>query len=289
MAPPLVVGLVQVGEVVWERRPSHHFHLVDGALRLKPLPPANAAASLAYLPHSVALLQAYAEKYAPGDLALSFLPILYNAEPTAKAADCLITADLVGFSTYVWNIRYSLSLAAELKRRRRDIIIVMGGPHIPDEAEAFLRQNPCVDVVCHGEGEQTFLELLTRARTRDWHGIASTSFLAVGGALAAHPRRPRMKDLDQVPSPMLDGTYARVMAESPEQKWLATWETNRGPLRMLLLRLGLCDGQQDCDLQHGAADCRDRLASPERDSPPFRLRRELRHPSARRRDCETAS
>src|SRR5215469_6040247 len=54
------IGLVQIGEVVWERRPSRQFHLVDGALRSKPVPSNSMAASLAYLPHSAGVLQAYA-------------------------------------------------------------------------------------------------------------------------------------------------------------------------------------------------------------------------------------
>ena len=76
----LYVGLVQIGEVVWERRPSRHFHLVEGALRPKPTAAVLNAASLAYLPQSVALLQAYAEQYASGRLEFSFLPILYKAK-----------------------------------------------------------------------------------------------------------------------------------------------------------------------------------------------------------------
>jgi radical SAM superfamily enzyme YgiQ (UPF0313 family) len=114
------------------------------------------AATLAYLPHAAALLQTHAKKYSSDPSALEFLAPLYKRIPINQAVEHLIDADIVGFSTYVWNIRFSLALARELKRRRPDVLIVMGGPQVPDHAEAFLRGSPFVDLVCHGEGERTF-------------------------------------------------------------------------------------------------------------------------------------
>jgi radical SAM superfamily enzyme YgiQ (UPF0313 family) len=222
------VGLVQIGEVIWERRPTTLFHLVDGSLRAKPSSAASQPASLAYLPHTAGLLQAYATRYASDPGSLTFLLPLYKRLPLDEAVEHLLEADVAGFSIYVWNVRYSLAVARELKRRKPGVVIVVGGPQVPSDAEPFLRQHPFIDVACHGEGERTFLEVLERCATRSWDGVASTSFLDADGRFVANPRRDRMLELDQIPSPMLEDTYDELMRSQPDQSWLATWETNRG-------------------------------------------------------------
>ena len=153
---------------------------------------------------------------------------LYKRLPLEQAVEHLSTAQIAGFSVYVWNIQYSLAVARALKRHRPDVLIVMGGPQVPDQAEAFLRKYPFVDLVCHGEGERTFLDVLERRAARSWEGVGSASCLNADGRFIANPRRRRMTDLDDIPSPMLDGTYEEVMQSAPDQEWLATWETNRG-------------------------------------------------------------
>jgi radical SAM superfamily enzyme YgiQ (UPF0313 family) len=227
-SPQTTIGIVQIGEVVWERRPSKQFHLVDGALRSKPMPSNSMAASLAYLPHSAGVLQAYAKKYASNPRSFKFLTPLYKRLPLAEAVEHFNEADVVGLSVYVWNVGFSLALARELKERRPEVLIIMGGPQVPDNAEAFLRSYPFVDIVCHGEGERTFLEILERLQVRSWEGIESTSYIDNDGRFRAAARRRRITDLDDIPSPMLEGTYEDLMRSIPDQQWLATWETNRG-------------------------------------------------------------
>jgi tRNA A37 methylthiotransferase MiaB len=222
------ICLVQIGEVGWQRRISRQFQLIGGELRSKPIVSTAAEASLAYLPHAAGLLQGYASRYAIDGGSFTFLPPLFQRLPIAEAVEYLSPADVVGFSTYVWNIRYSLAVARELKRSRPDVLVVMGGPQIPDQAEAFLRAHPFVDVVCHGEGERTFAEILDRREERSWEGVGSTSFLTASGRFVANERRPRLRELDEIPSPMLDGAYDQLICARPTQLWLATWETNRG-------------------------------------------------------------
>jgi len=225
---PVTVGLVQIGEVGWERRIPRQYRFLDGELRLLPSVSSLSEGSMAYFPHAVALLQAYAGHYARESATLTFLPPLFRRVPLAEAVRHLRSADVVGFSVYVWNVRYSLALARALKRQRPDVLVVMGGPQVPDGAESFLRRHPFVDVVCHGEAERTFCEVLDHRARRAWHGIMSTSFLAADGTFVANARRQRMRDLDEIPSPMLSGVYDELMRLHPEQLWLATWETNRG-------------------------------------------------------------
>ena len=39
---------------------------------------------------------------------------------------------------------------------------------------------------------------------------------------------PKMRDITVLPSPYLEGTFDRLMKENPNERWLASWETNRG-------------------------------------------------------------
>jgi hypothetical protein len=115
-----------------------------------------------YLPYSAGLLQAYAEANAPAPARYRFLAPLYRRVRIADAVTGLVGADIVGFSTYVWNGRISLEIARRLKERRPETLIVFGGPHVPDKPEAFLRENRFVDLVVHNEGEARFLDILER-------------------------------------------------------------------------------------------------------------------------------
>ncbi len=132
------------------------------------------------------------------------------------------------FSVYVWNIRISLEIAKRLKSLHPEKLIIFGGPQVPDRAEAFLRENPFIDLVCHGEGEAVFLEILERAQTRNWEGVPSISYLNQEGQFIHYPKGARLKELTEMPSPYLDGVFDAIMKQYPEEQWIASWETNRG-------------------------------------------------------------
>ena len=181
-----------------------------------------------YLPYAVACLQAYAQKAAQCRDRLRFLAPIYKRHPIRDVVAQIESADLVGFSTYVWNIRISLETARRLKARNPDVTIVMGGPQIPDNAEQFLRDNPQVDIVCHGEGEITFAALLDALNAGGSREVPSTSHIAADGRFVTVPRRGRVLDLDEIPSPFLTGMFDTLMRDNPEERWIGLWETNRG-------------------------------------------------------------
>ncbi|MDX6388658.1 MAG: putative methyltransferase [Gaiellaceae bacterium] len=181
-----------------------------------------------YLPYSVGLLQAYLQAHAHRPDRYRFaLPIIEPLAPSI-AAEALAGSDIVGFSTYVWNANRSLAIARELKAAQPDTLIVFGGPHVPDDAEQFLRAYPCIDVACHGEGEQTFFEIAESYPDRDWEGVAGVSFTDGSGRFVTVPRRRRIADLTIVPSPFLAGVFSPLFESLPSTKWRTVWETNRG-------------------------------------------------------------
>jgi radical SAM superfamily enzyme YgiQ (UPF0313 family) len=181
-----------------------------------------------YLPYSVALLQVYLQRHAvrPERYRLG-LPVI-NTTTASAAAEELADADIVGFSMYVWNANRQAAIARALRARNAQTLIVLGGPHVPDRAEEFLRAHPFVDVVCHGEGEHTFLQIAERYPERGWDDVPGVSFLDAAGRFVTVPKQPRMKDLSLVPSPFLEGAFVPLMHAHPQAVWRTVWETNRG-------------------------------------------------------------
>ena len=100
------------------------------------------------LPYSTGLLKSYAVAHAAESH--EWLVPVFRRLPVAEGADALEGADVAAFSVYVWNVRLSLAIASELKRRQPQTLIVFGGPQVPDRpaaAEAWLREHSYVDVV----------------------------------------------------------------------------------------------------------------------------------------------
>lgn len=181
-----------------------------------------------YLPYSVAVLQAYAEQNVSSRDRYRFLLPLYKRLRISDAVERLECTDIAAFSVYVWNIRISLEIARRLKASRPDTLIIFGGPHVPDRSEAFLRQNTFIDVAVHGEGERTFLQLLESFPSRDWSGIPSISYIDRAGNLVRNSNGPRFRNLEEVPSPFLEGKFDALMQAYPQESWIGLWETNRG-------------------------------------------------------------
>ena len=131
-----------------------------------------------YFPYSVGLLQAYAQKHVTNSDKYEFLLPIYTRLKTDEAIEHLINADIVLFSSYVWNFRLSLKIAAELKLRYPEKFIVFGGPHVPDNSNTFLTQYPFIDMAAHKEGERIIVPLLENYQKRKkWKEIPSVSYI----------------------------------------------------------------------------------------------------------------
>jgi len=181
-----------------------------------------------YLPYSVACLRSYVQEHAPNAGRYTFLPMIYKRIPIREIVSNLESADVVGFSTYVWNANISLESARRLKLRNPNVVIVFGGPQVPDKPEDFLRQHPFIDIVVHNEGERTFLDLLNRIPGRNWDGLTGVSYLAPDGHFVKTGLTERIRDLAEVPSPFLNGVFGDLISANPQEKWIGLWETNRG-------------------------------------------------------------
>lgn len=68
--------------------------------------------------------------------------------------------DVICFSCYIWNIQMICSLAKNLKKIMPHIKIVCGGPEVSYESEELLANNPAIDVIIRGEGEEAFKQMM---------------------------------------------------------------------------------------------------------------------------------
>lgn len=198
-----------------------------------------------WLPHvgpplSIGMLLAFARQVQGGALTSVF-----DLQPMATSRQVLDALSrrsgpaILLCSDYVWSLKSNLETAAQAKRIEPQLSVVHGGPSvpkIPEMSEEFLRNHAdAADILVHGEGEQTFGEMLNAWKCADdpraldrlvLFGVNGTSFLANDGKYIRNPPRDRIADLDQLPSPYLTGEYEHL----PTSAWpfVVCLETNRG-------------------------------------------------------------
>ncbi|MFA5859200.1 MAG: radical SAM protein [Elusimicrobiota bacterium] len=181
-----------------------------------------------YFPYSLGLLVAYAQKY-PGNKDLfDFLVPIYKREAVSDAVNNLEPAEIIFFSTYVWNTNISLEIAKKVKKDKPGTLIVFGGPQISiRNTEPFLRENPFVDIACIGEGERTFNNILNCYKTGDYSNVHSIAYLK-DNACHQNVLGDRITELRDIPSPYTTGVFDSLMKANPNENWVGLWETNRG-------------------------------------------------------------
>ncbi|HEY9844558.1 MAG TPA: radical SAM protein, partial [Candidatus Obscuribacterales bacterium] len=180
-----------------------------------------------YLPYGVALLQTFAQAHAAEPGRLNFLSPLFLRQPIAQVVPGLAKVDILGCSIHIWNYQYTLALAEAVRAVNPGVLMVFGGPQVPDKPERFLREHPFINVCVHGEGEEVFLKLLESPRG-EWDGIPGISWIDAEGSFRTNGKAPRVTGLDAIPSPYLNGYFDALMREHPTQQWVGVWESNRG-------------------------------------------------------------
>ncbi len=183
-----------------------------------------------YLPYSIGILQAFILHNSKKHNYI-FKDTIYKREDLNICVDKLKDSDIVFFSIYVWNEKISLKIGEELKKSNKDILLVYGGPSVPDNkfnmAEKFLRENQFIDLLVHQEGERTSLQIVENFPSKNYDQIDNISFLKENKYFNK-PNLPRLRDFSQVPSPYLCGVFDNIIKNNPTERWLASWETNRG-------------------------------------------------------------
>lgn len=110
--------------------------------------------------------------------------------------------DIIGFSTYIWNLTETLKIAEILKIVNPKLKIILGGPEVSFDGGKILEENSFIDFIVYGEGEETFKELIDHFvhNNEDYEDIKGLIY-SQGNRIIKNPPRPLIKDLDIIPSP----------------------------------------------------------------------------------------
>jgi len=139
--------------------------------------------------------------------------------------------DILAFSVFGWNL-YRFAAVAEVYRQLRpDGWIVMGGTHVANQAERLCRLFPAIDIVANGEGEFIFRDILQAylggVKKNELDHIPGISFQR-DGRVVTTPERARIANLDDIPSPFLEGTLPYRDKYGKANYAVVLLETNRG-------------------------------------------------------------
>ena len=158
----------------------------------------NSFSGQSYFPYSVGMLQVYALENLKNSENYNFLLPIYSRVKIEDGVQQLLEADIILISLYVWNIRLSLEIAKQVKKLKPEIIIVCGGPQVPDHGDSFLRDNHFVDLACHGPGEKIICSILENCAEKNWKEIPSVSFFDEEGHFVQYPKLTRNKNYSQL-------------------------------------------------------------------------------------------
>ena len=97
-----------------------------------------------------------------------------------------------------------LKMANMLRSRGLKAHITVGGFFPSFAYENLLKQFPSIDSVVRGEGEETFLDLVTAlVQEDDWRQVKGIAYRE-GDEIVCNPTRPLIRDLDSLPFPERD-------------------------------------------------------------------------------------
>lgn len=126
--------------------------------------------------------------------------------------------DIVGFSTYIWNIEETLEICQILKLVSPKTKILLGGPEVSFDGADLLEQNPFIDYIIFGEGEEAFSELVRAVSLEDIKGLI---YRDCEDVIQINSPRVLIQDLDIIPSP-----YENIGDEF--QNKIVYYESSRG-------------------------------------------------------------
>ncbi|WP_353092491.1 DUF4080 domain-containing protein [Tissierella praeacuta] len=115
---------------------------------------------------------------------------LYKLEP-----------DIIGFSTYIWNLKETLNICKILKMVNPKLKIILGGPEVSFDGEKVLAENKFIDFIIYGEGEETFREFIKSIIDNEDYTNIQGLIYSQGNIVIKNPPRPLIEDLNIIPSP----------------------------------------------------------------------------------------
>ena len=162
-----------------------------------------------WIPYSVGCIWSYAYQFEHIKNNFNLKEIFFKRDKPSDVIDKIENPTVCGFSCYVWNEKYCLELAKEIKKTWPDCVVVFGGEQV---TSAFCNYD-FIDCVIQYEGEENFLDLLEH--------------IIDGKKLPNVFPKKRLNSLS-IPSPYTTGVFDKIVNDNPDAIWNMSFETNRG-------------------------------------------------------------
>ena len=189
-----------------------------------------------YLPAASGALQACAQQSEVIRDNYQFMPFLYHIDNLDTIVEKVDNPVVAAFSVSMWNWNLSQEVAKKIKETNPKSLIIFGGPQVlqskvPEEMDTFFEEHDFVDVAVRADGEYTFREILERhletGEERDFGSVNGISYRNGNGEVITTPDRELGRNLDELPSPYLEGVFDELM-KTEDINFQAIIELNRG-------------------------------------------------------------
>ena len=158
--------------------------------------------------------------------------IIFKREDPKDLSSRIEDVFVMGFSCYLWNTDHSLEVAKEIKNTFPNALIVFGGPSVPQDLESgkkFLTKHPFIDVLCIQEGEEVFTKLcISKSNSGNFEDIPGIIYKEKSTEKICYTGPPEINNMENLPSPFLDGTFSELYKKYSSQFSGIVFETSRG-------------------------------------------------------------
>lgn len=182
-------------------------------------------------PYPIGLIAAYALHKFPEQVECKIFKFTDDYEEALQNW----TPDVFALSLYSWNTNLGLNYAEHTKKLNPNVKIIAGGPNVPlleKDIHDFYAEFPFVDFLVQKDGEVPFSLIIEKFLAKE----DLTKYIAEplpSTIMYDHPAKkiyqapiaPRMKSLDEAPSPYLMGLMDKFIYE---YQMVPSLETNRG-------------------------------------------------------------
>lgn len=115
-----------------------------------------------------------------------------------------IDPDVVGLTLFKENSDQILNLASMIKKEYPEKTTFLGGHTASLYGARLMIENPFIDVVTYGEGEETVLELCQRIERKESLAGCKGTFYRRKGMVTRNEDRPLIENMDLLPFPVTD-------------------------------------------------------------------------------------
>lgn len=178
-----------------------------------------------WLPHAIANIWAYAAQHKDITDEWEAVTFEFLRKDIDTVVDSIKDPTVAAFSWYSWNKNYTIEIARRVKEKYPNCVVIFGGPEVSELTERvekfYDEYSDFVDYTIHGEGEQTFVNLLRYINHASEipQGVTHKDNMAVTFG-------ERIDDLSTLASPI--PIFDKILADHPTMKISGTLETNRG-------------------------------------------------------------